>query len=36
MFVRVGGWECIIIILLVLILVVIAALSVRLRRDGEE
>jgi hypothetical protein len=36
MFVRIGGWECIIIILLVLILAVIAALSVRLRRDGEE
>ena len=34
MFVRVGGWECIIIALLVLILVVGIALSIRLRRQG--
>jgi uncharacterized membrane protein YqaE (UPF0057 family) len=33
MFVRVGGWECIIIILLVLLLFIGMAISVRLRRE---
>jgi hypothetical protein len=33
MFVRVGGWECVIIILLVLLLLIGMAISVRLRRD---
>jgi hypothetical protein len=33
MFVRVGGWECVIIILLVLLLFIGMAISVRLRRE---
>ena len=33
MFVRVGGWECIIIVLLVLLLFIGMAISVRLRRE---
>jgi hypothetical protein len=33
MFVRVGGWECIIVIMLVLLLFIGMAISVRLRRE---
>jgi hypothetical protein len=33
MFVRVGGWECVIIILLVLLLFIGMAISVRMRRE---
>jgi hypothetical protein len=33
MFVRVGGWECVIIILLILLLFIGMAISVRLRRE---
>jgi uncharacterized membrane protein YqaE (UPF0057 family) len=33
MFVRVGGWECVIVILLVLLLFIGMAISVRMRRE---
>jgi hypothetical protein len=33
MFVRVGGWECVIIILLILLLFIGMAISVRMRRE---
>jgi hypothetical protein len=33
MFVRVGGWECVILIVLLVILAIGVAISVRLRRE---